>query len=130
VIGEPSKEIMAREKAHKAGRDAVFEIVKPGVKFSELRRVAREAQVKSGLPEQVVIVVVHCVGLAHDDNPSRLDVPFTAPDDHVLEENMVLTIDLANVEIGWGAGHHEDLFRVTKTGFEFFGPPGDPLVIV
>ncbi len=130
VLGEPSKEIVAREKAHKIGRDAVFEIVKPGVKFSELRRVAKDAQVKAGLPEQVVIVVAHCVGLAHDDNPSHPEVPFTAPYDHVLEENMVLTIDLANVEIGWGACHHEDMFRVTKTGFEYLGPPGDPLVIV
>jgi Xaa-Pro aminopeptidase len=101
VIGEPSKEILAREKAHKIGRDAVFEIV-----------------------------ATHCVGLAHDDNPTRLDVPFNAPYDHVLEQNMVLTIDLANVEIGWGACHHEDLFRVTKTGFEFMAPPGDPLVVV
>ena len=95
-----------------------------------MRRVAKDAQVKAGLPEQVVIVVAHCVGLAHDDNPSHPDVPFTAPYDHILEENMVLTIDLANVEIGWGACHHEDMFRVTKTGFEYMGPPGDPLVIV
>jgi Xaa-Pro aminopeptidase len=130
VIGEPSKETLAREKAHKLGRDAVFDIVKPGVKFSELRRVAKETQVKAGLPEQVVIVSPHSVGLQHDDNPSRMDTPFGGPYDHVLEENMVLTIDLANVEIGWGAGHHEDLFRVTKTGFEYMAPPGDPLVIV
>ena len=130
VIGEPSKETLAREKAHKIGRDAVFDIVKPGVKFSELRRVAKETQVKAGLPEQVVIVSPHSVGLQHDDNPSRMDIPFGGPYDHVLEENMVLTIDLANVEIGWGAGHHEDLFRVTKTGFEYMAPPGDPLVFI
>ena len=108
----------------------MFDIVKPGVKFSELRRVAKETQVKAGLPEQVVIVSPHSVGLQHDDNPSRMDVPFGGPYDHVLEENIVLTIDLANVEIGWGAGHHEDLFRVTKTGLEYMAPPGDPLVIV
>ena len=108
----------------------VFDIVKPGVKFSELRRIAKEAQVKAGLPEQVVIVSPHSVGLQHDDNPSRMDIPFGGPYDHALEENMVLTIDLANVEIGWGAGHHEDLFRVTKTGFEYMAPPGDPLVII
>ena len=130
VIGEPSKETLACEKAHKIGRDAVFDIVKPGVKFSELCRVAKETQIKAGLPEQAVIVSPHSVGLQHDDNPSRLDIPFGGPYDHVLEENMVLMIDLANVEIGWGAGHHEDLFRVTNTGFEYMAPPGDPLVIV
>ena len=130
VIDEPSKETLAREKAHKIGRDAMFDIVKPGVKFSELRRVAKETQIKAGLPEQVVIVSPHSVGLQHDDNPPRLDIPFGGPYDHVLEENTVLTIDLANVEIGWGAGHHEDLFRVTKTGFEYMAPPGDLLVIV
>ncbi len=130
VVGEPSKETMDREKAHKLGRDAVFAAIKPSMKFSDLNRIARETQVKAGLPDRVVITATHSVGLQHDDNPSRLDVPYSVPIDHVLEENMCLTVDLANVEIGWGASHHEDMFRVTKTGFENLGPPGDPLVIV
>jgi len=129
-IGEPTRDVLARERAHRIGRDAVFEIVRPGVKFSELRRVAKAAQVKAGMPEETAIVVAHCVGLSHNDDPSNYRVPFTAPYDHVLEENMVLTVDLASVEIGWGAALHEDLFRVTKTGFEWLGPLGDPLVVV
>ncbi|MFO1428305.1 MAG: hypothetical protein U1F11_15310, partial [Steroidobacteraceae bacterium] len=54
----------------------------------------------------------------------------TQPFDHVLEENMTLTIDLPYVEVGWGAGHNEDLIRVTRNGYEALNLESDPLVIV
>lgn len=130
VLGEPSKKVLSRAAANKAGRDAFLERVRPGVRFSELKRVAREAQIKSGMPEAIIIVNAHTVGLEHDDNAARLDVPFDVPDDVVLEENMVLTVDLPYFEIGWGGGHHEDLLLVTSHGFEPLNTPGDPLVIV
>jgi Xaa-Pro aminopeptidase len=43
---------------------------------------------------------------------------------------MVLTVDLPYIEVGWGAGHNEDLIRVTKTGFEPFNAISDPLEVV
>jgi Xaa-Pro aminopeptidase len=130
IVGEPSKALLAREKAHKAGHDAVYAIVKPGVKFSELRKVAIDAEVKAGLPREILSCTPHGVGLEHGDNPARLDVPFTMAEDMTLEENMVITIDLPYIEIGADIGHHEDLIRITKTGFEPLNPLGDPLVIV
>jgi Xaa-Pro aminopeptidase len=132
VIGEPSRETMKRANAHKIARDSVFEAIKPGVTFYELNRIAKEAQVNAGVPEEVVITNTHSVGLQHDDNTVRIgrDWGHTAPADLVLQENMVLTVDLALVEVGWGAMLHEDMFRVTKTGFEPMCVPGDPLVIL
>ncbi len=130
VIGEPSREVLRRARANRAGRDAFLELVRPGARFSELKRAAREAQVKSGMPEHIIIVNAHTVGLEHDDNAARLDVPYDMPDDVVLEPGMVLTVDLPYFEIGFGGGHHEDLLLVTDTGYEPLNEAGDPLVVV
>ncbi len=130
VLGEPSKETLFRAKANRIARDTVFDLVKPGVKFSTLRQVAFDAMVKAGIPENLVFITPHCVGLSHTDQPYRLPGFEAAPLEHVLEENMVLTIDLPYLEVGYGGGHCEDLFRVTKTGYESFTREGDPLVVV
>jgi Xaa-Pro aminopeptidase len=130
VLGEPTKEILARAKANRIAREAVFEIVKPGVKFSTLHDVAFDAMVKAGIPASLVFVTPHSVGLSHTDQPFRLAGIDNSPIQHVLEENMVLTIDLPYVEVGWGGGHNEDLFRVTRTGYEALNPESDPLVVV
>ncbi len=130
VLGEPTREILARAKANRLAREAVFEIIKPGVAFSTLRDVAFNTMVKAGIPEQLVFVTPHSVGLSHTDQPSRLAGIDETPIQHVLEENMVLTIDLPYVEVGWGGGHNEDLFRVTRTGYEALNPESDPLVVV
>jgi Xaa-Pro aminopeptidase len=130
VFGEPTKEILARTKANQLAREAVFEIVRPGVPFSKLRDVAFDTMVKAGIPKELVFVTPHSVGLSHTDQPFRLAGIDETPIQHVLEENMVLTIDLPYVEVGWGSGHNEDLFRVTRTGYEALNPESDPLVIV
>lgn len=129
-IGEPSKEIMARAKANQEGRDAVFAAIKPGLKFSDLTRIGIEAQVKAGMPASIATASPHTLGLEHGDNPVRMDGLYGPAIDHVLEENMVLTVDFPYIEIGWGAGHNEDLIRITKTGFEPFNAVSDPLEVV
>mgnify|MGYP000999494445 CR=1 FL=1 len=131
-IGEPSREVLERARANRIGREAVFEIVRPGVTFSQLRNVARDAMVKAGMPERILVINPHSVGLQHTDHPVTLGLPGapTQPFDHVLEENMTLTIDLPYVEVGWGAGHNEDLIRVTRNGYEALNLESDPLVIV
>jgi Xaa-Pro aminopeptidase len=130
VLGEPDRGVLAMDAAHRAGRDAVLNVLKPGVRFSEIDRVARAALTKAGMPQHMIVVNPHTVGLEHGDNPARFDAPFNVPEDLKLEENMVLTVDLPYFESGWGAGHHEDLVRITATGFEPLATLGDPLVIV
>ncbi|MFO1427082.1 MAG: M24 family metallopeptidase [Steroidobacteraceae bacterium] len=129
-IGEPSREVEAR--ANRIGREAVFEIgrasrllvscaTSPATRWS--RRHARAHPRHQPAP----------VGLhRHPDHPVTLGLPGapTQPFDHVLEENMTLTIDLPYVEVGWGAGHNEDLIRVTRNGYEALNLESDPLVIV
>ena len=82
------------------------------------------------MPAEVLIVNPHSLGLEHGDNPARADGTYGPPLDTVLEEDMVVTVDLPYIEVGFGAGHHEDMIRVTRVGYEPMHPEGDPLVIV
>jgi Xaa-Pro aminopeptidase len=130
IVGEPSAEQMKRFKAQQAGREAAFEIIKAGVPFSQVVKVARETMLKAGMPLGMPQIGLHSVGLQHGDDPGNRDVPFASYIDHVLAENMTVTLDLPYLEIGGGAGHNEDLLRITSTGYELLNDPKEPLVIV
>lgn len=130
ILGDPSKEVEARRRANQLAREAVFDAIKPGVTYSTLRQIGFDTMVKAGMPEHAVFVTPHSVGLQHDDNPFRLSQVGIDRFDHVLEENMVLTVDLPYLEVGYGCGHNEDLFRVTATGYEALNTEEDPFIIL
>ena len=119
-----------RRRANQLAREAVFDAIRPGVKYSTLRRIGLDTMIKAGMPEHAVFVTPHSVGLQHDDNPMRMANFGVDAFDHVLEENMTLTVDLPYLEVGWGSGHNEDLFRVTKSGYEPYNTERDPFVIL
>jgi Xaa-Pro aminopeptidase len=129
-VGEPSAEALRRFKAQQVGRQAAFEIIKAGVPFRKVEQTARDAMIKAGMPKDLPIIGLHSVGLQHGDDPARLNVPFGVRDDHILAENMTVTLDLPYVEIGGSAGHNEDMLRITPNGYELLNDPGEPLVIV
>ncbi|MFL2770135.1 MAG: M24 family metallopeptidase [Rhodospirillaceae bacterium] len=130
IIGEPNKEVEMRRRANQTAREAVFDAIKPGVKYSDLRRIGLQTMIKAGMPDYAVFVTPHSVGLQHDDNPRHLDGFGVKSFDHLLQENMVLTVDLPYLEVGYGCGHNEDVFRVTKTGYEPLNTERDPFIIL
>jgi Xaa-Pro dipeptidase len=130
MVGEPRAESMKRFRAQQAARTEAFGIIRAGVPFREVERIARETMIKGGMPKNVPTVALHSVGLQHGDDPERARLPFKVRDDHVLAENMVVTLDLPYLEVGEGAGHNEDMLRITKTGFELLNDPSDPLIVV
>jgi Xaa-Pro dipeptidase len=130
VAGDPPKEVLRRAKANEVGRAAILEKLKPGVKYSEIRKFGFEAMVKAGMPAEAIIVGPHSVGLEHGDDPIRDDTPFPVPSDVVLKAGMTITVDLPYIEVGWGAGHNEDLILITDTGYELLNTDEEPLVIV
>lgn len=130
IVGDPPKTLLSRHRANQTAREAVFDAIRPGVKFSTLRKIGLETMIKFGMPEEVVFVTPHSVGLQHDDNPRRLPEFGIDSMDHALEENMVLTVDLPYLQVGWGSGHNEDLFRVTKTGYEALNSEEEPLIVL
>lgn len=130
VAGDPPKEVLRRAKANEVGRAAIFEKLRPGYTYSEIRQFGFDAMVKAGMPKEAIIVNPHSIGLEHGDDPARDDTPFRVPADIVLKPGMTITVDLPYIEVGWGAGHNEDLLLITETGFEVLNTEEDPLVVV
>ena len=129
-IGEPSAALKKRFRAQQIGRGVAMEMMKPGVPFATIEKAAREAMVKEGMPADVIAACnLHSVGMQHDDQPTRSDVPYRVRGEMVVEKNMCLTLDLPFLEIGWGAGHNEDLLLITDNGYELMNSPDEPLVI-
>ena len=131
VLGEPSKEVLARTNVLKTGWELAQEVIRPGMKYSELRKICGDAIAKINTAPDGVIFGAgpHSVGLQHTDQPYRDGLPFVVWDDLTFEENMTLTVDFPAQEIGWGGAHLEDLVVVTKQGVVPLATADGPLVI-
>lgn len=130
VAGEPAKEVVERAKLLNIGWQAALDIMRPGVRYSEIENTARQAMQGSGLATPTVFVVPHSVGLQHTDEPYRDNLAFQVKDDLVLQENMTLTVDFPCLELGWGNCHLEDLVVVTREGVEPLAQIDDPLIVI
>ena len=130
-LGEPSKSMKRATEAISIGWDAVREAIRPGVRYSEIRSLGRDAIKKAGY-DFGVPVTPHSVGLSHTDEPGKNGPgALWQKDDLVLQENMVISVDLPvlNTGIG-GSAHLEDLTLITKDGGEQINDVGDRIVIV
>lgn len=130
VYGSPSNRVEQRVGQLDAARQAVFEMLKPGVRYSEIQAVAKKAMSGAGLPSDVIArASPHSVGMTHTDEPVRDHLPFEVKDDLVLVEGMVITVDLPCYELGWGSTHLEDTTLITKDGAEILGTADAPIIV-
>ena len=130
-LGEPSRSMRRATEAISIGWDAVRECLKPGVRYSEIRTIGRDAIKKAGYNFNVA-VTPHSVGLSHTDEPGKDGVgALWQKDDLILKENMVISVDMPvlNTGIG-GSAHLEDLTLITKNGGEQINDIGDRIVVV
>jgi Xaa-Pro aminopeptidase len=130
VLGEPSKEVVKRANAQQAAREATFSILKPGTKYSDIHAAGYDAFKKAGGNPDTLIVNPHSLGLQHTDQPYDDSNPWRGGEDIVLKAGMVITVDLPYIEIGFGAGHNEDLVLITEYGYEAMNSEEEPLIIV
>jgi len=120
VAGEPGAEHRARHRAICAGWERALELLRPGVRYSEIAREVGAAVRAAGIPG-FRDPLVHGLGLEHTDDPKPACVqPQTKPD-QVLLQDMVINVDLPHTEIGWGSVHMEDTVRITADGCERLG---------
>jgi Xaa-Pro aminopeptidase len=126
VFGTPPKELEKRSKIIGRLAQATFEMLKPGVKYSEIRAGGAQALKKLGADFPVGIGP-HSVGMQHSDDQGRDDMPFMVRADVALEPGMVITVDLPTLEPGWGSTHMESLILITKDGAEWLDRSDDPL---
>jgi len=131
VLGEPTDETLARTKVLQTGWEVAREVIRPGMKYSELRALCGDAMAKAARPGDDIRFGAgpHSVGLQHTDQPYRDGLPFMVSDDLVFEENMTLTVDFPVQQLGWGGAHLEDLVVVTKNGIEPLATADGPLVV-
>lgn len=102
-------------------QNTVLQAVKPGVRGSELFRVARETALRMGAEEFFQgygelqgDYIGHGVGLELDEPPT-LDSKCST----LIRENMTLAFEPKVIIPGWGAIDLEDTIRVTASGYEF-----------
>lgn len=130
VVGEPTAELHRRSRVIEIAWNAVMDILRPGVRYSQIRKVATDAADRSGLGTFDFRVTPHSVGLQHTDEPMRFDSPVPSKDDLVLEENMTITVDFPMVSPGWGSCHLEDLVVITGDGVEPLNDRGQNVIVV
>ena len=114
VLGDASPKLERYWAAYKAGIDAAYGALKPGVQTGALRDLCIDTVRKSGLPS-FELAFSHGIGLDH------IEVPFIAGGtlgDFEVQENMVLNIDMELHEIGWGGVFFEETMVITKNGAE------------
>jgi Xaa-Pro aminopeptidase len=130
-VGEPSRSMKRATEAISFGWDAVREALKPGLRYSEIHALGREAMKKGGFDFDVA-VAPHSVGLAHSDDPGRGGPgAYWVKGDTMLEENMVISVDMPIRHSGvGGSAHLEDLTLITRDGGVQINDIGDRIIMV
>jgi len=129
-IGEPSKTMRRATDAISLGWDAVREMLKPGVRYSEIRRAGRAAIKKAGYDLDVA-VTPHSVGLCHTDEPGKSAIGYWEKDDLILEKDMIISVDMPVLHTGiGGSAHLEDLTLITESGSEPINATGHRVIQV
>lgn len=127
-IGETSKGMRRVSELTGKSWDHVRERIKPGLKFSEVRRMGQEALRKMGADFSISFTP-HSVGLYHADHVGNAGSP--PREDIILEKNMVMSIDCPMGATGMGGSSHlEDLMLITDDGAEPINDTGSQTVMI
>lgn len=121
-VGEPAAAMRRITVAVHRSWEAVRAALRPGLRFSEITRIGREAMRASG-QDLAVMFGPHSVGLFHNDAVGLGDL--------ALEPGMVVSVDCPLLESGAGGTVHlEDLMLVTAAGAEPLHPVPPPVLEV
>ncbi len=113
ALGEPAKKIVNYYRAVEKGVLAAYDILKPGLKISELFNHVVETVRREGIPQFKRSHVGHGIGVDGYDPPN-----IAASTDSAFEENMVVCVETPYYELGFAGLQVEDMVRVTKDGAE------------
>jgi Xaa-Pro aminopeptidase len=113
VLGEPSPKIRQYHDALYKGVQRAYEILKPGLKVSELFRQVVETVQKEGIPHYSRSHVGHGIGIEGYDPPN-----IAADSSDVFQENMVVCVETPYYELGFAGLQVEDMILVTSDGAE------------
>jgi Xaa-Pro aminopeptidase len=112
VIGRPLQKVQRRWEAVISAQDAILESIRPGVKISEIYKIALKELEKRDI-KGFNANIGHSLGVECNEFPW-----LQRDSDEELLEGMVINIDIPILELGWGGIQIEDTTLVTSDGFE------------
>jgi Xaa-Pro dipeptidase len=113
VMGEPSPKLRRYHDALYKGVQRAYEILKPGLKVSELFRQVVDTVQKEGIPHYNRSHVGHGIGIEGYDPPN-----IAGDSKDVFEANMVICVETPYYELGFAGLQVEDMILVTADGAE------------
>lgn len=129
-VGDPAPSARKAAEAAAFAWQSVREILRPGLRYSEIVAYGEEAIRKAGFGVQIGFGP-HSVGLAHTDEPGEIAGGFYRKPDIALEPGMVLSVDCPVLDTGiGGSAHCEDLVLITSNGCEPIHSLHDPVIVV
>jgi Xaa-Pro dipeptidase len=136
VLGEPTAKQAKMFAAGMEGIEACLEVVRPGALPSELLSAMNRGIKQAGINTQKDFVG-HTIGIEAREFPFELALPkkLSSPflpetTDVPLEEKMVINVEVALVELGFGGIQIEHTLVVTRDGFDFIVPQKRELIAI
>jgi len=128
VVGEPHPALRHAAEAAIAGNRAVAERLGPGLRYSDVMRIGREAIAAAGF-DVLTPASPHSVGLFHTDEAFAGNALTFAKADHLIEPGMVLSVDMPILQTDMsGTVHLEDLWLITEDGCEPLNDIDEPYI--
>ena len=129
-IGEPHAAVKRAAEAVGTAWQEIRSQLRPGMRFADIPRIGRATLSRLGVDINVSFTP-HSVGLFHTDHPQPSLISPRQPEDLMLEENMVLSVDCPVFMAGLGGTIHlEDLMWIRDGRAEPIHTIPPPVIIV
>ncbi|OQY06137.1 MAG: hypothetical protein B6I22_06090 [Desulfobacteraceae bacterium 4572_123] len=125
VLGKAGEKQQAYHHAIKSGLEKALDIIRPGVRVSEIFKTAVQGVRDAGLPHYRRHHVGHGIGIEPYEPPF-----LTETSQEILEEGMVVNVETPYYEMGLGGIQLEDTVMVTADGYRPFTKSSRDLQIV
>lgn len=127
-VGEPGHAMRSAMAAAAAANEAIARTLRPGIRYHDVMVAGRDAVREAGL-QMATPSSPHSIGLFHTDEAFKDDVLHFAKDDHLIEKDMILSVDcpILETDIG-GTVHLEDLWLITEDGCEALNDTSEPVI--
>ena len=117
VLGEPSREQRALFDGYAAAQRAAIEVVRPGIRISEMDGAAQAEAARHGFEGAYIPGISHGIGLRFEETPAPTIHPKQAS--FILREGMTITAGHSVLAVpGVGGVRMEDTGRVGPAGWE------------
>jgi Xaa-Pro aminopeptidase len=127
-VGPPGAPVLHALDAAVTANDAIASALRPGLRYSDVMRIGRDAVAKVGYAVSVACSA-HSVGLLHTDEAFKDDALNFSKADHLIEQDMVLSVDCPTLQVdASGNVHLEDLWLITKDGCEPLNDRDEPFI--